>query len=57
MYLCVRMCTGARGGQKRAPDLRQLELQAAVSHLTEILGTELWTYLLRHHYIADMPAP
>lgn len=57
MYLCVRMCTGTREGQKRAPDLLQLKLQAAVSHLTGILGRELWTYLLHHHYIADMSAP
>lgn len=36
-------CAGAHGGQKRALDLQEQELQAAVSSLTWVLRTELWS--------------
>lgn len=36
-------CAGANGGQKRALDLQEREVHAAVSSLTWVLGTELWS--------------
>jgi hypothetical protein len=34
------MCVGAPGGQKRAPDHQELELQLVVSHHVWVLRTE-----------------
>lgn len=39
----VHMCAGACGGQKRAIDLQELELQVFKNHPMWVLGTELWS--------------
>lgn len=40
VQLCVCVSIGACGGQQKAPDPLELELQVVVSHLTGALGTE-----------------
>ena len=40
MCLCVHISASDCGGQSRASDLLELELQAVVSHLPGMLGTE-----------------
>lgn len=43
-YTCVCMaCVQLSGGQKDVSDSLELELQEVVSHLTTVLGTELWS--------------
>ena len=47
VYLClcvgyVHMSAGTCGDQKRASGHLELELQVVLSHLTWVLGNELW---------------
>lgn len=44
MYVCVcvNMCMGAKGVQKRVMDPLELEVQALMSCPTWVLGIELW---------------
>lgn len=46
LYVCVcicgrHVCIHANGGQKRGVDPLELDLQAVLSHLMHVLGTEL----------------
>lgn len=60
MCECNLVCLGDHGGQERASDSSELELQAVVSRPTWVLGTEpqsLWKSSKHPKLLGVCPAP